>query len=154
MQRHFRPCASLLLLLPLIGCVSSAATPWVELRGQRYAVELADDDPERNRGLMFRDRLAEGTGMLFLHEVEAHQAYWMKNTRISLDILYFDSDRRLVSASRGVPPCSLGDRCPPYPSAGPALYVLEINAGEATRLGVERGDQLTFSPGIPERGTP
>jgi uncharacterized membrane protein (UPF0127 family) len=103
---------------------------------------------------MYRDQLAPGTGMLFLHDVEEPLAYWMKNTRIPLDIFYFDSQRRLVSVSRGVPPCSLGDRCPPYPSAGPALYVLELNAGEAARLGVARGDELVFGPGIAERGKP
>ena len=53
----------------------------------------------------------------------------MKNTKIPLDILYFDQDRKLVSVQQRVPPCSLGDRCPPFPSEGPALYVLELNAG-------------------------
>jgi uncharacterized membrane protein (UPF0127 family) len=142
-----------LLLAPMLGC-AWAGTPWVEIKGQRYVVEVAQDGPSRNRGLMYRDQLAPGTGMLFLHDVEEPLAYWMKNTRIPLDIFYFDSQRRLVSVSRGVPPCSLGDRCPPYPSAGPALYVLELNAGEAARLGVARGDELVFGPGIAERGKP
>ena len=141
-----------LLSTPLLGCASGGA--WVELKGQRFTVEVADDGPERNRGLMYRDQLADGTGMLFLHDIEEPQAYWMKNTRIPLDIFYFDSQRKLVSVSRGVPPCSLGDRCPPYPSSGPALYVLELNAGEASRLGVAAGDELVFGPGIAERGKP
>jgi len=144
---------ALMLLASLPGC-ASGGLPWVELRGQRFSVEVADDGPERNRGLMFRDQLADGTGMLFLHDIEERQAYWMKNTRIPLDIFYFDSQRRLVSVSRGVPSCSLGDRCPPYPSSGPALYVLELNAGEANRLGVAKGDELVFGPGIAERGKP
>lgn len=141
-----------LLSTPLLGCASGGT--WVELKGQRFTVEVADDGPERNRGLMYRDQLADGTGMLFLHDIEEPQAYWMKNTRIPLDIFYFDSQRKLVSVSRGVPPCSLGDRCPPYPSSGPALYVLELNAGEANRLGVAAGDELVFGPGIAERGKP
>lgn len=135
----------------LAGCAS--AGHWVELRGERFVVELADDHAERSRGLMHRDRLAEGTGMLFVHEREEPLAYWMKNTRIPLDILYFDARRRLVSVSRAAP-CSLGDRCPPYPSAGPAMYVLELNAGTARRLGVQAGDELVFSNAIPERGAP
>ncbi|MBW8316112.1 MAG: DUF192 domain-containing protein [Hydrogenophaga sp.] len=142
-----------MLLAALPGC-ASGGSPWVELRGERFTVEVADDGPERNRGLMFRDHLPDGTGMLFVHDVEERQAYWMKNTRIPLDIFYFDSQRRLVSVSRGVPSCSLGDRCPPYPSAGPALYVLELNSGEAGRLGVAKGDELVFGPGIAERGKP
>src|SRR3546814_15102210 len=80
---------------------------------------------------MFRDELPAGHGMLFIHDRLAPQAYWMKNTRIPLDILYFDDQRRLVSQQRDVPPCSAGNRCPPYPSSAPARYVLELNAGKA-----------------------
>ena len=133
------------------GCASGGQ--WVELKGQRIPVEIADDHAERSRGLMHRDRLDAGAGMLFVHEQQEPQAYWMRNTRIPLDILYFDAGRRLVSVSHA-PPCSLGDRCPPYPSAGPAMYVLELNAGDAAALGVARGDTLSFGPGIPETGAP
>ena len=134
--------------LLLGGCASSGA-PWVELGGHRYTVEVADDDAERARGLMFRDQLAANRGMLFIHEREEPQAYWMKNTHISLDILFFDDARRLVTQQRDVPPCSLGDACPPYPSDEPARYVLELNAGEAARLKLEDGVELKFGPGIP-----
>lgn len=135
--------------LALSGCASGAgAESWVELNGQRYSVEIADDDAERARGLMFRDELAQGRGMLFIHERQEPLAYWMKNTKIPLDILYFDAARKLVSQQRDVPPCSLGDRCPPYPSDAPARYVLELNAGEAARIGLEDGAELTFGPGL------
>lgn len=133
--------------LLLAGC-ASARSPWVELGGQRYSVEVADDETERARGLMFRDELAAGHGMLFIHEREEPQAYWMKNTRIPLDILYFDDARRLVAQQRDVPACSLGDGCPPYPSDAPARYVLELNAGEAARLELRDGAELKFGPGI------
>ena len=135
--------------LSLNAC-ASAKGPWVELAGQRYTVEIADDDAERARGLMFRDTLADDRGMLFIHEVQQPLAYWMKNTRIALDILYFDDARRLVSQQRGVPPCSLGDACPSYPSGAPARYVLELNAGQAERLKLENGTELRFGSGIPE----
>ena len=137
----------LLVLLLLSGCANGA--PWVRIGGERYAVEIADDDAERARGLMFRDVLAEGHGMLFIHVSEAPQSYWMKNTRIPLDILYFDDSRRLVAQQRDVPPCSLGDTCPPYPSGAPARYVLELNAGEAARLDLQDGATIEFGPGIP-----
>ncbi len=129
------------------GCASQGGQ-WVELAGQRYGVEIADDDQERAKGLMYRDSMEQDRGMLFIHDRQEPQAYWMKNTKIPLDILYFDSDRKLVSQQRDVPPCSLGDGCPPYPSDAPALYVLELNAGEAARLGLETGAALTFGPGI------
>lgn len=136
----------LFLMLLLSGCAN--ASSWVELGGQRYKVEVADDDAERARGLMFRDELAPGTGMIFLHEREEPQAYWMKNTKIALDILYFDSARKLVAQQRDVPPCSAGNACPPYPSNAPARYVLELNAGEAAKLKLQNGAELKFSKDI------
>jgi uncharacterized membrane protein (UPF0127 family) len=137
-----------LLVLCLPACASGSGTPWVELKGKRYFVEVADDDAERERGLMFRDSMPADRGMLFVHEREEPQAYWMKNTKIPLDILYFDSKRRLVSAQKRVPPCSAGDRCPPFPSEGNVLYVLELNAGAADAMGLAKGDELTFSADI------
>jgi uncharacterized membrane protein (UPF0127 family) len=98
---------------------------------------------------MFRDEIAEDHGMLFIHDREEPQAYWMKNTRIPLDILYFDNERRLVSQQRDVPPCSAGDRCPPYPSGAAARFVLELNAGQASKLGLKDGAELRFGPAIP-----
>ena len=132
-----------LALFALPGCASGS---WVEIGGERYSVEVADDDAERARGLMFRDAMPAGHGMLFIHEREEPQSYWMKNTRIPLDILYFDDERRLVSQQRDVPPCSLGNACPSYPSNAPARYVLELNAGEAQRLGLRDGAVITFAP--------
>lgn len=141
----------LLMLFSLSACASGGARHWVELGGTRYQVELATDDASRARGLMFRDKMAEDHGMLFIHDRQELQAYWMKNTRIALDILYFDDQRKLVSQQRDVPPCSAGDRCPPYPSSGPARYVLELNAGQAQKLGLQDGAELTFGPGIENR---
>lgn len=132
------------------GCATgSDNSNWVELKGHRYAVEIADDDAERARGLMFRDQMDADHGMIFIHDAEEPQAYWMKNTKIPLDILYFDHGRKLVSAQKDVPPCSLGDQCPPFASEGPALYVLELNAGQAEAMGLKPGDELKFGPGIP-----
>lgn len=151
------------LLCPLVvvmaalganACSGSGDRHWVEVGGQRFAVELADDFEERARGLMYRESMPENSGMLFVHENEAPLAYWMKNTKIPLDILYFDGERRLVSIQRGVPTCTAGDRCPNYPSRGPAKYVLELNAGRSDELGLEPGDRITFSGNIPETGQP
>ena len=138
----------LVLLALLSGCASAGS--WVELGGQRYKVEIADDDTERARGLMFRDELAAGTGMIFLHDREEPLAYWMKNTKIPLDILYFDNARKLVAQQRDVPPCTAGNACPSYPSNAPARYVLELNAGEAAKLKLQNGAELKFSDDIPK----
>ena len=136
------------LLLTLAGCASTGGH-WVEVGGQRYEVEIADSDASRAQGLMFRDKMADGHGMLFIHDYEEPQAYWMKNTRIPLDILYFDTGRKLVTQQRDVPPCSAGDACPVYPSNAPARYVLELNAGQAARLKLQDGSEIRFDPKIP-----
>jgi hypothetical protein len=65
-------------LLLLLSACASARTPWVELGGERFQIEIADDDAERARGLMFRDELAAGHGMLFIHDRQEPLAYWMK----------------------------------------------------------------------------
>ncbi|WP_295914592.1 DUF192 domain-containing protein [uncultured Xanthomonas sp.] len=139
-----------LLLLALSGCASAGGDHWVELGGHRYEVELAQNDATRARGLMFRDQMEADHGMLFIHDREEPQAYWMKNTKIPLDILYFDNQRKLVAQQRDVPPCSAGDACPPYPSNAPARYVLELNAGQAEQLKLQDGTKLRFGPGIPQ----
>jgi uncharacterized membrane protein (UPF0127 family) len=134
-----------LLLISLTACTH---TPWVELDGHRYSIEIADDDTERARGLMFRDEMAADHGMLFIHSDEEPLAYWMKNTHIPLDILYFDRGFKLVGEQRNVPPCTAGNACPSYPSNAPALYVLELNAGQAAEIGLKKGDPLKVDPRI------
>ena len=110
--------------------------------------ELADTPQKRAEGLMYREHLGADRGMLFTFSQAQAWVFWMKNTKIPLDILYFDDALKLVSQQRDVPPCSLGDRCPPYPSDAPARYVLELNAGEAARIGLKDGAELKFGPGI------
>jgi uncharacterized protein len=133
----------LLSTVLLSGALLAAPLPEsaVELADRRFTVEVATDDASRTRGLMFRDAMPGNHGMLFVFEREQPLAFWMKNTRIPLDILYFDSDLRLVSVAADTPPC-VTPYCPAYPSARPARYVLELNAGLASELGVQPGDQL------------
>ena len=151
MKISARVCVLGLAAISLSACASVAKdSAWVELKGKRFSVEIADDDAERAQGLMFRDEMADDHGMLFIHEGEEELSYWMKNTKIPLDIIYFDHARKLVSVAHA-PPCSLGDNCPPFPSEGPALYVLELNAGTIDSLGAKAGDELTFGPGIPQK---
>jgi uncharacterized protein len=135
-------------LLLMTACASVNGESHVTLKGKRFNVEVAANQEARARGLMFRDELAADRGMLFIHVVEEPQAYWMRNTKIPLDIFYFDSQRKLVSVQKNVPACSADTRCPPYPSEGAALYVLELNAGLADQLGVQRGDVVEFSEDI------
>ncbi|MFA5971690.1 MAG: DUF192 domain-containing protein [Lentimicrobiaceae bacterium] len=103
-------------------------------------IEVADDDAEREQGLMYRDTMAENAGMLFLMDTEEPQTFWMKNTIISLDIVYADSERRIVSISKNCKPYSLDQ----IPSVKPALYVVEVNAGFTTQHGITDGDIISF----------
>lgn len=113
----------------------------MEINGEHFTVELAETPDKQALGLMFRDSLPDDHGMLFLFPRESYRSFWMKNTRIPLDIFYFDENLTLVSVSEDTPPCRTR-QCPSYPSAGPAKYVLELNAGKAEELSVQAGDQL------------
>ncbi len=133
-----------LLLVPWLACASCAAgQSYVELKGQRISVEIADTPEKQALGLMFRDSMPDDHGMLFIFPHQTLRSFWMKNTRIPLDIMYFDSDLVLVSVAENARPCRVR-QCPGYPSAGPAQYVLELNAGKASELGVVPGDLLTL----------
>ena len=132
------------LLLAATGCataVPKSPAPAVDLHGHHFSTELATDDASRERGLMMRTELAADHSMLFVFPDTQPRWFWMKNTLIPLDILYFDADRKLVSMQLDVPPCK-ADPCPSYPSDAPARYVLELPAGTARRIGVESGDEL------------
>jgi uncharacterized protein len=137
------------MFLLLAGCASTADNKAVAvvLHGQRFSTELATDEPSREHGLMMRTALAGDHSMLFVFPLSTPQGFWMKNTLIPLDILYFDTDRRLVSMQLKVPPCK-ADPCPVYPSNAPARYVLEISAGAARRIGAEVGDELKIEGDI------
>ena len=121
--------------------VAAQFLPYVNLKGHRFVVELAQDEASRERGLMYREHMDANHGMLFVFEQEMPQAFWMKNTKIPLDMLFFDHAGKLVSVQEHVPPC-VADPCSVYPSKGPASYVLELNSGMAAKIGVKQGDSL------------
>jgi len=134
----------LLCVLMLIACTACASDePGVELGGKTFGVEIADTTDKQALGLMFRDSMPDDQGMLFIFPNEAPRSFWMKNTRIPLDIMYFDKELKMVSISADTPPCKV-QRCPGYPSKEPAMYVLELNGGMAKTLGVGKGDKLTL----------
>jgi len=134
----------LLCVLLLAACSACASgEPRVVLGGKTFSVEIAESSEEHALGLMFRDSMPADHGMIFIFPDEAPRSFWMKNTRIPLDIMYFDRNLEMVSISADTPPCRVA-RCPSYPSIAPAKYVLELNAGSAASLGVGVGDKLTL----------
>ncbi|MDX1410375.1 MAG: DUF192 domain-containing protein, partial [Saprospiraceae bacterium] len=90
--------------------------------------------------LLFRESMPRDHGMLFIFSGETMRSFWMKNTKIPLDIIYFNKDLELVSVANARP-CRTST-CGSYPSDGPAMYVLELNAGLADELGLAAGDRL------------
>ncbi len=103
-----------------------------------FAVELATSDAERARGLMFRNELPEGQGMLFDFEHEQPVSFWMHNTYIPLDMIFIRGDGRILSIVENTEP--LSDRL--VPSGGPVRAVLEVIAGTADKLGIAPGDRV------------
>lgn len=104
----------------------------------RFKVEIADDEMERQRGLMHREPLADDRGMLFQFPDVAERGFWMHNTPSSLDIIYIDPRGRIVSIAKNAPPNS--DDI--IPSNGPASGVLELRAGRADEIGAKAGDRV------------
>ncbi len=101
-----------------------------------FAVEIADDNETRARGLMHRERLAPNAGMLFDFKREQPVSFWMRNTLIPLDMFFIKADGRIVKiAKRTVPHSEEGIASPE-----PVLAVLETNAGVADRYGIRPGD--------------
>lgn len=104
----------------------------------QFMVEIADDEDERQRGLMFRPPLPDDRGMLFQFPQATEQSFWMHNTPSSLDIIYIDPRGRIVSIARHATPFSDA----PIPSNGAANGVLELRAGRADEIGARPGDQI------------
>ena len=105
----------------------------------RFMVEIADDDAERQRGLMEREPLADDRGMLFQFPDVAERGFWMRNTPSPLDIIYIDPRGRIVSIAKNATPQS--DAV--IPSNGPASGVLELRAGRADEIGARPGDKVS-----------
>lgn len=116
-----------------------AAAETLVVAGHEFNVTVAATATAREQGLMGRHALAPQKGMWFVFDEAAPRSFWMKNTPLRLDILFFDAGRRLVSMQLNVPPCRQA-RCPLYPSGQPAQYALEVAAGTARRLGLTVGD--------------
>lgn len=103
-------------------------------------IEIADNDFERQRGLMDRKRMGDDQGMLFIFDQERMQSFWMKNTHISLDIIYVKTNGQVVSIQRNARPFSEQS----LPSEGAAQYVVEINGGLSSRVGIDKGTLIVF----------
>lgn len=112
--------------------------------GTKINAEVADTPEKRSVGLMFRDSLAPGSGMLFIFQ-EAHPyLFWMKNCRFPIDIIWLNEQKEVIFISEKTPPCK-ADPCPNYgPLDKNALYVVEVEAGFAQKEKLKLGAKVRF----------
>ena len=130
------------LLMLLLSC--TAAHPAVFFEDDvMFKVELAKTPAEQAKGLMYRAELPDEHGMLFVFERDSPRTFWMKNTLIPLDMIFIDSELKVVEVKANVQPCR-EDPCPKYKSE-PAMYVLEINGGLAEKKGIKAGSFVTLN---------
>jgi uncharacterized membrane protein (UPF0127 family) len=106
----------------------------------KFDIEIADNDESRMQGLMYRKSMAENQAMLFLFDYCSPQSFWMKNTHISLDIIYVNDKFEVVSIQKNTIPFSEAS----LPSFKPAQYVIEVNAGLSDKLGICEGDKVKW----------
>lgn len=102
-------------------------------------VDIADTSEERSKGLMYRESIPENYGMFFVFEEERERNFWMKNTLVPLDMIFFDGNYKVVNIVHNARPCKK-DPCRVYPSEKPAKYVLEVNGGKSDGIGLKEGD--------------
>jgi uncharacterized membrane protein (UPF0127 family) len=104
-------------------------------------IEIARDELERETGLMYREKMAENQGMLFLFDDSDVRSFWMKNTLISLDMIFVDEKDQIITIQKHTTPLSEQS----YVSSGPAKYVLEVNAGFTDKHRIKVGDRIAWT---------
>ena len=132
----------------LVGLVAFAAPVWpagkqtLEIASKSgvhvFSVEIADNDAERSKGLMYRKELPEGQGMLFDFHREQEVSFWMQNTYIPLDMVFIRADGRILRIAENTEPLSTKL----ISSGGPVRAVLEVIGGTTRKLGIAPGDRI------------
>jgi uncharacterized protein len=132
----------------LVGLVAFAAPVWpagkqtLEIASKSgvhvFSVEIADNDAERAKGLMYRKELPEGQGMLFDFHREQEVSFWMQNTYVPLDMVFIRADGRILRIAENTEPLSTKL----IPSGGPVRAVLEVIGGTTRKLGIAPGDRV------------
>src|SRR4029079_2680015 len=148
---------SLVLILSLFfpfGPGGAAGEQTVEIASKTgvhiFTVEVADNDADRAKGLMYRKELPEGQGMLFDFQRDQEVSFWMQNTYIPLDMIFIRGDGRILRIAENTEP--LSTRL--IPSNGPVRAVLEVIGGTSQKLGIAAGDRVAAPIFNARRGLP
>jgi uncharacterized membrane protein (UPF0127 family) len=115
--------------------IDSTGTP-----KSKIDIQIADTDFDRQLGLMFRKSMKENQGMLFIFPEESVQSFWMRNTYISLDMIFVNSDKKIVTIHKNTK--TLSDQS--YRSTRPAKYVIEVDAGYTEKHNIKVGDKVNW----------
>jgi len=111
-----------------------------------YHLETARTPAKQSQGLMNRTSLCPNCGMIFIFPLELPQIFWMKNTLIPLDIIFIDSQGKIINIETAVPqPNTSDNQLTRYHSRSPAKYVIELNAGDASKISLSPGDTVDLS---------
>lgn len=129
------------------GNIGSQLVPIQTPSGVTIQAEIADTPQKRATGLMYRDHLKKDHGMLFIFDQPQAWTFWMKNTKIALDLIWLDGKKRVIHIEQNVPICTrTDDSCPQYRSnSEDAMYVLEIAGGTLDGYKIEKGSKLKFT---------
>lgn len=133
------------ILFALIVLFGDAHASSVCAKEHCVAVDIARTPEQLRNGLMYRDNLLKDQGMLFVFNQDDDYAFWMKNMRFAIDILWLDQTGKIVYMIKEASACKEGEDCPSLRPTKKARYVLEIDAGMADQYRWSVGDQLTFS---------
>lgn len=130
-----------ILFFAIISHNDNSQQPVLRINDQELYIEIAKSSQDKLRGLCCRDSLPEDQGMLFLYDQPGNYGFWMKDTRIPLDMYWINTEKKIVHIEHAVQPDSYPDR---FHSPVPAQYVLETNAGYAKRHSIKVGDLVSF----------
>lgn len=139
----------LLRLLPVLGCLLGAGMVSADeltarLAGEPFILEVADDAQSRRQGLMGRNELPAGTGMLFDFPPGITPVIWMRNMHIPLDLVYLNEQAQITHLFEGVPPCE-SMPCALYRADRPLRFVIEVPAGTIEQLDLQVGQSVDIS---------
>ncbi len=133
----------IILILSVINQIAAPQFISVFFGDVEFLVEIADTDKKKALGLMFRKEIPDNFGMLFVYSDEDYRGIWMKNTFVSLDLIFLNSSKEIIEIIYNVPPCRK-DPCKTYISKDTAQYVLELKGNRAKSLKLETGDRIFF----------
>lgn len=116
----------------------------ITLRGNSYNLEIANTNAQREKGLMNRSSMAKDSGMIFVFDVAGIYPFWMKNTLITLDIIWLDQNGKVVFIKENAGPCSniVSVVCHTIIPNAISKYVIELNSGEVEKIGLKVGDSV------------